>query len=67
MAAESNRLVQSNVASLNFDPRQGLVSSTGTVSVLAAATRTGLHHVVGITGRIRSCSTDPAIAGYASC
>jgi len=67
IASGASQLVQSNVSSLNFDPRQGLVSSTGRVSILASQTQKGLQHVVSITGRVRSCSTDPAIEGYASC
>jgi type IV fimbrial biogenesis protein FimT len=47
--------VQGNVRSMAFDPLKGTVTPTGTLRVV---TRDGqaLHQVVGLLGRVRTCS-----------
>jgi type IV fimbrial biogenesis protein FimT len=57
--------VQTNVASMLFDPVRGTVSPAGTVRVVSDAG--SIHHVVNIMGRARSCSPDGAVKGYKPC
>ena len=58
--------VQSNVASMRFDPTTGTVTPAGTVRITAADGR-AVHHVVNIMGRVRSCSPGGAAKGYRAC
>jgi type IV fimbrial biogenesis protein FimT len=57
--------VQTNVASMLFDPVRGTTSPAGTVRVVSDAG--SIHHVVNIMGRARSCSPDGAVKGYKAC
>lgn len=58
--------LQSNVASILFDPLHGTSTPTGTLRIAAAQGRE-IHHVINIMGRVRSCSPQAAIAGYRAC
>jgi type IV fimbrial biogenesis protein FimT len=64
-AAESIAL-QSNVASLRFDPLHGTCTPTGTLKVVGAG-GLAVHQVVNLMGRVRSCSPQGAVSGHASC
>jgi type IV fimbrial biogenesis protein FimT len=54
------------VASMRFDPLHGTSTPTGTLRVVGANER-AIHHVVNIMGRVRSCSPQAAVRGYAAC
>jgi type IV fimbrial biogenesis protein FimT len=58
--------VGGNVASIVFEPLHGTSTPTGTLSLNDARGRS-VRHVVNVLGRVRSCSPDGAIAGYAAC
>lgn len=64
-AAESVGL-QSNVASMLFDPLHGTVTPTATLRLTGTQGR-AVHHVVNILGRVRSCSPLGAMPGYPVC
>jgi len=64
-AARRVRL-QSNVASMVFDPVMGTSTPAGTVKLIDDQGR-AIHHVVNIMGRLRSCSPGGAIPGYKPC
>ena len=60
--------------SVLFDPLHGTVSPTATLRVIGPSSGTGrgarareVHHVINVTGRVRSCSPLGAIAGYRTC
>lgn len=57
--------LQSNSASLLFDPIKGTVTPTATVRLQTEAGT--LHLVVNVMGRVRSCSPDGALPGLARC
>jgi type IV fimbrial biogenesis protein FimT len=58
--------LQSNAASLAFDPLHGTVTPTATWRVSGRDGR-AIHHVVNVMGRVRSCSPDAAVPGYRAC
>jgi len=58
--------IQGNAASLAFDPLHGTVTPTATWRVSARDGR-AIHHVINVMGRVRSCSPDAAVPGYAAC
>lgn len=58
--------LDSNVASLSFDPVLGTSTPTGTVRLLGTRDR-AIHHVVNIMGRVRSCSPRGRVPGYRAC
>jgi type IV fimbrial biogenesis protein FimT len=58
--------LQSNVASVLFDPLHGTSSPTGTLRLLGANDR-AVHHVINIMGRVRSCSPLASMPGYRAC
>ncbi len=58
--------LQSNAASIAFDPLHGTVSPTATWRISAADGR-AIHHVVNVMGRVRSCSPLAAVPGYRAC
>ena len=58
--------LESNVASVLFDPVHGTATPTGTVRVLGARER-AVHHVVNVMGRVRSCSPRATAPGYRAC
>ncbi|MEO6030717.1 MAG: GspH/FimT family pseudopilin [Burkholderiaceae bacterium] len=63
----SNHVVlQSNVASVLFDPNFGTTSPTATLGLLGTRGRI-VHHVVNVMGRVRSCAAQGAVPGYRSC
>jgi type IV fimbrial biogenesis protein FimT len=55
----------SNSASMLFDSAIGTVSPTGTIRVIAP--QASLHLVVNIMGRVRTCTPDRSLPGYADC
>ena len=55
-----------NVASIRFDPTHGMATPTGTIR-LTTASGQEVHHVVNITGRVRSCSPGGSAKGYKAC
>lgn len=59
-------ILQSNVASMLYDPVRGTTSPTATISV-ATAGGPGLRHVVNILGRVRTCAPAGGISGYRAC
>jgi type IV fimbrial biogenesis protein FimT len=66
-AAPSPRItLQSNTASIAFDPLHGTVTPTATWRVIGSDGR-AIHHVVNVMGRVRSCSPDAAVPGYRAC
>lgn len=66
-AATTRRItLQSNAASIAFDPLHGTVTPTATWRVVGADGR-AIHHVVNVMGRVRSCSPDAAVPGYRAC
>ncbi len=58
--------IESNAASLAFDPLHGTVTPTATWRVTARDGR-AVHHVVNVMGRVRSCSPEAAVPGYRAC
>ncbi len=58
--------LQTNVASMLFDPLHGTSTPTGTLRVVGSDGR-AVHHVVNIMGRVRSCSPLAAVPGYRAC
>ena len=58
--------LQSNAASLLFDPMHGTATPTGTLRVLDSRGR-AIHHVVNVMGRVRTCSPAPALPGFRAC
>ena len=58
--------LQTNVASVLFDPLHGTVSPTGTLRLIGAEGRE-VQHVVNIMGRVRSCTPLGAMPGYRTC
>jgi type IV fimbrial biogenesis protein FimT len=58
--------LQSNTASMLFDPLHGTASPTATWRVSAADGR-AVHHVVNVMGRVRSCSPLAAVPGLRAC
>lgn len=58
--------LQSNTASMAFDPLHGTVTPTATWRVIGADGR-AIHHVVNVMGRVRSCSPGAAVPGYRAC
>lgn len=58
--------VQANVRSLAFDATHGTVSPTATVRFTGANGK-ALNQVVGIMGRVRSCSPTGPWSGYKAC
>ncbi|MFT3666156.1 GspH/FimT family protein [Piscinibacter sp.] len=59
--------IQSNTASLAFDPQHGTVTPTATWRVVAARDGRAVHHVINLMGRVRSCSPNAAVPGYRAC
>lgn len=57
--------LQSNVASMLFDPLHGTATPTGTVRVIDPNGRE-VRHIVNVMGRARSCSPN-GVAGWRAC
>jgi type IV fimbrial biogenesis protein FimT len=58
--------LQSNTASILFDPQHGTASPTATLRVTGADGR-AIHHVVNVMGRVRSCAGAGTVPGYRAC
>jgi type IV fimbrial biogenesis protein FimT len=58
--------LQTNVASVLFDPLHGTSTPTGTLRVIGQQGR-AVHHVVNVMGRVRSCSPLATVPGYRAC
>jgi type IV fimbrial biogenesis protein FimT len=58
--------LQSNAASVLFDPLHGTSTPTGTLRVIGQQGR-AVHHVINVMGRVRSCSPQGAMPGYRVC
>lgn len=58
--------VTANVPSMLFSGRQGTVSVSGTIDVRLTGIGS-VHHIVSITGRVRSCTPDGALNRLPRC
>ncbi|HEY8878017.1 MAG TPA: GspH/FimT family pseudopilin [Roseateles sp.] len=58
--------LSSNVETLEFQHRQGLVIQTGSID-LSLSNGTTMRQVVAITGRVRSCYAGNKVAGMPRC
>ena len=58
--------VQANVSNLSFQPRQGAVTSTGSIDITGVNGQT-IRQIISITGRVRSCSPDGGFKNLARC
>ena len=58
--------LQTNTASVLFDPLHGTSTPTGTLRLVGQQGR-AVHHVVNVMGRVRSCSPLGAMPGYRAC
>ncbi len=58
--------VSANVRSLTLDPVRGTLSPTGTVK-MTASNGAAVHQVINLTGRVRTCSPTPGLAGFKAC
>jgi type IV fimbrial biogenesis protein FimT len=66
LPAREGVVLQSNAASLLFDPLHGTVSPTATLRLVGAQGR-AIHHIVNLMGRVRSCSPQGNVAGQPAC
>jgi type IV fimbrial biogenesis protein FimT len=55
-----------NARSLAFDPVRGTVTPAATIRLLSPS-GLAIHQVVNVTGRVRACAPDRALAGLATC
>jgi type IV fimbrial biogenesis protein FimT len=58
--------VESNSASIGFDPAYGTTTPTGTVQFIGSG-GAKIHQIVNIMGRVRSCTPEGSVAGYRPC
>ena len=58
--------VSANVGSMRFDPINGTVTPTGTVTVENRNGQT-IRHIVNIMGRVRSCSPNGTVKDLKAC
>ena len=58
--------LQSNAASILFDPQHGTASPTATLRITGVDGR-AIHHVVNVMGRVRSCAGVGTVPGYRAC
>ena len=58
--------LQTNVASVLFDPLHGTSTPTGTLRLVGQQGR-AVHHVINTMGRVRSCSPQGTMPGYRAC
>ena len=58
--------LQTNVASVLFDPLHGTSTPTSTLRLVGQQGR-AVHHIVNVMGRVRSCSPQGAMPGYRAC
>jgi type IV fimbrial biogenesis protein FimT len=69
LPASERIALQSNVASMRFDPLHGTATPAGTLRVVAFGGR-AVHHVVNVLGRVRSCTPQLgvlAVPGWRGC
>ncbi len=64
--ADSGVTIEANVGTMTLDALRGTVTPTATVRFTARDGR-ALHQVVNLMGRVRTCSPDAALPGYARC
>jgi type IV fimbrial biogenesis protein FimT len=65
-SAADRLTLQTNAASIAFDPLHGTASPTATLR-LGAADGRAIHHIVNVMGRVRSCSPLAAVPGQPTC
>lgn len=58
--------LQTNTASVLFDPLHGTSTPTGTLRLVGQQGR-AVHHIVNVMGRVRSCSPQGVMPGYRAC
>jgi len=58
--------MQSNVASMLFDPIRGTTTPTGSVNITTPSGK-ALRQVVNIMGRAKTCSPNASVRGYEVC
>jgi len=58
--------LQSNVASMLFDPSRGTTSPAGSITVIGQSGNS-IRQVVNIMGRTRTCSPQGTVSGYRVC
>lgn len=66
LPASDRVVLQSNVASILFDPMHGTSTPTGTLRLIDSHGR-AIHHVINIMGRVRTCSPLGAVPGHRVC
>ena len=67
LPASGRVTVQGNVRAMTFDPLKGTVTPAGTLRVVARDGQ-ALHQVVGLLGRVRTCSPQPELGlGVPAC
>lgn len=57
---------RSNAQTLNFQPRQGLVSSTASIEIRQAQGSV-IKQIIAITGRVRACAASGKVTGLKPC
>jgi type IV fimbrial biogenesis protein FimT len=63
-------VLKASAVSMRFDPLHGTVTPTATWRIhnrKTGAAYREIAHVVNVMGRVRSCSPDAAVAGFAAC
>ncbi len=66
LSAADRVSLQTNVASVLFDPLHGTSTPAGTLRLVGQQGR-AVHHVINVMGRVRSCSPQGAMPGYRAC
>lgn len=66
LGAADRVVVQTNVASILFDPLHGTSTPTGTLRLIDPRGR-AVHHIVNVMGRVRSCTPAGAVPGWLAC
>lgn len=66
LGAADRVAVQTNVASILFDPLHGTSTPTGTLRLIDPRGR-AVHHIVNVMGRVRSCTPAGAVPGWRAC
>lgn len=59
--------IQANVSNFSFQPRQGAVTSTGSVDIASSNGRGTIRQVVSIAGRVRSCALEGSFGTLPRC
>lgn len=58
--------LRANVAQMSFQPRQGSVTSTGSIDI-QGADQQSIRHIVSIAGRVRSCAPAAPVGRLPPC